>query len=295
MITIWSAMRPSLGKALIIGLLALLSGCSALRLGYENGPTVAWWWLDGYVDFSTEQTPLAKDTLRQWFAWHRPSQLPELAALLASAQPVAAASITPAQACQWLDRARAAVDPSIERAYLMGAELVPGLGEAQFRHLEQRFAKVIAEMRGDYLQPRPDDRLKASVKRAVDRAESFYGRLDASQRKLVAAGVVASPFDPEAWLEERKRRQADMVQTLRRLVGEKADRDRIVAAMRVQAERIERSPDPGYRAYQQRLRDYNCAAVAQLHGVATADQRRTLQDKLKGWEDDLRALMAAQP
>ena len=280
---------------MIIGLLVLLSGCSALRLGYDNGPTVAWWWLDGYVDFSSEQAPQAKETIRQWFAWHRPSQLPELAALLASAQPVAAASITPAQACQWLDRARAAVDPSIERAFVMGADLVPGLGEAQFRHLEQRYAKVITEMRSDFLQTRADDRLKASVKRAVERAESFYGRLDAAQRKLVEAGVVASPFDPEAWLEERKRRQADMVQTLRRLVGEKADRDRIVAAMRVQAERLERSPDPGYRAYQQRLRDYNCAAVAQLHGVTTPEQRKHLQDKLKGWEEDLRSLLVVQP
>ena len=57
---------PSSGvKTLIIVVLLVLTGpwltgCSALRLGYNNGPQLAWWWLDGYVDFSTEQTPAAK-------------------------------------------------------------------------------------------------------------------------------------------------------------------------------------------------------------------------------------------
>lgn len=288
-------MRPSLGKALIIGLLVLLTGCSTVRLGYESGPTVAWWWLDGYVDFGSEQAPKAKDLIRQWFAWHRPSQLPEFATLLASAQAPLAEPTTPAQVCRWVERSRAVAEPSIDRALTMGAELVPGLGEAQFKHLEQRYAKSLAEMRNDYLQARPEERAKASIKRATERAESIYGRLDDSQRKLVAAGIAASPFDPEAWLQERQRRQADIVQTLRRLVAERADRDGIVAAMRAQAERIERSPDPAYRSYQQRLTEFNCGFAAQLHNSTSAEQRKHAQAKLKGWEDDLRALIASPP
>ena len=286
-------MRPSLGKALIIGLLVLLTGCSTVRLGYESGPTVAWWWLDGYVDFSSEQAPKAKEVIRQWFTWHRPSQLPEFAALLVSAQAPIGEPTTPAQACRWVERARSVAEPSIDRALTLGADLVPGLGEAQFKHLEQRYAKSLAEMRTDYLQAKPEERQKASIKRASERAESMYGRLDDAQRKLIAAGIAASPFDPEAWLQERQRRQADIVQTLRRLVAERADRDRIVAAMRAQAERIERSPDPDYRRYQQTLTEFNCGLAAQVHNSTSPEQRKHAQAKLKGWEDDLRSLIAA--
>ncbi len=286
-------MRPSLGKALIIGLLVLLTGCSTVRLGYESGPTVAWWWLDGYVDFSSEQAPKAKEVIRQWFAWHRPSQLPEFAALLVSAQAPIGEPTTPAQTCRWVERARSVAEPSIDRALTLGADLVPGLGEAQFKHLEQRYAKSLAEMRTDYLQAKPEERQKASIKRASERAESMYGRLDDAQRKLIAAGIAASPFDPEAWLQERQRRQADIVQTLRRLVAERADRDRIVAAMRAQAERIERSPDPDYRRYQQTLTEFNCGLAAQVHNSTSPEQRKHAQAKLKGWEDDLRSLIAA--
>ena len=54
-------LRSPLTRVLIIGFsLLLLSGCSALRLGYNNGPQLAWWWLDNYVDFSSEQAPPAK-------------------------------------------------------------------------------------------------------------------------------------------------------------------------------------------------------------------------------------------
>ena len=173
------------------------------------------------------------------------------------------------------------------------ADLVPGLAEPQFRHLETRFAKGIDEMRGDYLQPDSVVRLREAVKRTLVRAETLYGTLADAQRRALAEGVAASPFNPELWLAERQRRQRDTVQTLRRLVAERADRDQRIAALRVLVRRSERSPDPEYRAYQQRLREYNCAFASQIHNAATPAQRLHARDVLKGWEDDLRSLRAA--
>jgi uncharacterized coiled-coil protein SlyX len=104
--------------------------------------------------------------------------------------------------------------------------------------------------------------------------------------------VAASPFDPQAWLAERERRQRDTLQTLRRLTAERADRDRTIAALRMLTERMEISQDPAYRAYQQRLAEYNCAFGAQLHNATTPAQRQAAREQLKTWEGDLRALAA---
>jgi hypothetical protein len=52
------------------------------------------------------------------------------------------------------------------------------------------------------------------------------------------------------------------------------------------------SPRPAYRDYLQRLTDYNCALVAGLHNSTTPEQRRHGLERLKGWEEDLRALAA---
>jgi len=294
MMTTFNAMPQSLIKGAIIGvLLALLAACSTLRLAYGNGPQLAWWWLDGYLDFAAEQAPRARQAIDGWFAWHRNTQLAGYASLLAQARAQVAEPTTPAAACRWQQQVRDRLEPALERTIDAFAGLVPGLGEAQLRHLEQRFAKNNADLRRDYLQPDAAERSRAAVERVVERAEQLYGRLDETQKKLVADGVAASPFDPEAWLAERVRWQRETLRALRHLVADKAGPDEIVAALRVLAERAERSPDPEYRDYQLRLVDYNCAFAARLHNTTTATQRQAARERLGGWEADLRSLAGA--
>ncbi|HSQ72702.1 MAG TPA: DUF6279 family lipoprotein [Rubrivivax sp.] len=294
MITTLSAMQLSLVKGAIIGFLALvLMGCGAARLGYSNGPTLVWWWLDGYADFSREQAPPIERGIERWFDWHRATQLPAYAALLAELGPAVIEPTSTAQVCRWQTRVREALDPALERAIELAAELLPDLSEAQFRHIELRYAKGNDELRSDFLQPDPAERAQESVRRTVERAERLYGRLDEPQRRVIAAGVAASPFDPERWLADRLRRQRDTLELLRELVATRADRDRRLAGLRALAVRLERSPDPAYRAYQQALAEYNCAFAARVHNATTPEQRRQARDNLKGWEADLRALTAS--
>ncbi|MCW5632200.1 MAG: hypothetical protein KIT17_02600 [Rubrivivax sp.] len=268
----------------------VLSGCSALRVAYNTGPQLAWWWVDGYFDFSREQAPQVKAAIDRWFEWHRQTQLPAYAALLSRAQAQAGEPLSPAEACRWNDRIGETLGPAVTRALDQAAELLPGLGDAQLQHLEQRYAKAVDEIRSEFLQPDAAERHEASVKRTLARAEQLYGRLDAPQRKVIADGVAASPFDPAAWMAERQRRQRDTLQTLRRLLAERADRAQRVAALRALAERSQRSPDPAYRAYQQRLLEYNCAFVARLHNATTPAQRQRARRQLLAWEEDLRAV-----
>lgn len=296
MITTLRAMPSSFAKAVIIGVaLWLLSGCTAIRLGYNNGPQLAWWWLDSYVDFNRDQAPLARDALDRWFEWHRPSQLPEYAAFLAVAQQAAMAPTTAAEVCRWQAAVRDKLEPSIDRALVLATDVLPVMGEAQWKHIEQRYAKGMDEMREDFLQPDLAARQKQSIKRARERSEQLYGKLDDAQLRVIASGVAASPFDPQVWMAERQRRHRDTMQTLRRLIAEKADRDQRLAALRALAERMERSSNPDYRAYQQVLSAYNCNLAAQIHNAATPAQRQRLRDRLKGWEDDMRALASPPP
>jgi hypothetical protein len=290
-------MRKSIAKARIIGLwLAcsmLLAGCSVVRVVYNQAPMLAWWWLDGYMGLNAEQAPGVKMAVDQWFEWHRKTQLPDYARLLAVAQEQVLLPATPEQVCRWNDALRARLDTAFARGVPMAAELLPALKPAQLAHLEARYREANRKFTEDYLQP-PDERLKASVKRTIDRVEMLYGRLDARQRQLVAAGVAASPFDAELWLAERQAVQAETLQTLSRL-SSRTDRDSNLAGLQALAARVQRAPPGPYRSYQQRLTDYNCAFIAQLHNSTTAAQRQAARDKLKGWEEDLRALAVQEP
>jgi hypothetical protein len=297
----FSAMRKSTAKNAIIRWLLLcavaLSGCSAVRVGYNQAPTLAWWWLDSYMDFNAEQAPQVKDALHEWFAWHRATQLSDYANLLAAAQLQVLQPATATQVCRWSDELRTRIDTAFAQGVPLAAELLPSLSAEQLAYLERRYRKSNLEFQEDFLQAQPDERLKASVKRAIDRAEMLYGRLDERQRQQIAAGVAASPFDPAAWFTERQAVQAEVLQTLGRLTAggpARADHASNLAGLRALAQRVQRAPAGAYRSYQQRLIEYNCAFVAQVHNSTTAAQRQVARGKLKDWEEDLRVL-AAQP
>lgn len=295
-------MRISTAKARIIGgLIACalaLSGCSAVRVGYNQAPTLVWWWLDGYVDFPAEQAPRVKGSIERWFAWHRTTQLPDYANLLAAAQVQVMQPATAAQVCRWADELRTRVDLALMQAVPLAADLLPAsVGPEQLAHLQKRYRKSNESFEEDFLQPQAEERLQASVKRALERAEMLYGRLDERQRQLLAAGVASSPFDPAAWFAERQAVQGEVLATLGRLTAggpPRADAESNLAGLRALAQRVMRAPPGPYRDYQQRLNDYNCALIAQLHNSTTRAQREAARAKLKGWEEDLRTL-AAQP
>ena len=290
LITLWRAMRISLARGAIIILLFLLSSCSMLRLGYDQGPQLVWWWLDGYVNFSDEQTPHAKEAIRKWFVWHRTTQLPEYAAWLSTLRSQIGDSVTSAQICGWSEELRNTIAPALDYTVQLGAPLVSNLSEAQWRSIEQRYAKGNDEFRRDFLQPHAEERLVASIKRIVKRIENIYGNIDEAQHRLIVAGIEASPFDPEAWLAERQRRQHETLLTLRRLATEPTEAEHVVAALHGLVERVERSIDTDYRAYQVKLTEYNCAFIASVHNSTNPIQRQHAHDKLKGWETDLRKL-----
>jgi len=287
-------LRRRLPVWIIVVVAALLAGCSAVRTVYNQGQTFAYWWLDGYLDFDTEQGNRAREALSDWFRWHRATQLPDYAGLLARLQQQILHDITPADVCRWNDELKRRLEVAYAQAVPPLAGLLRTLTPEQVRHVEKRYQKADAEFRSDYLQATRAEQLDVANKRTVSRAEMLYGRLDDTQRKLISNGIAASPFDAKRWLVERQARQREIVDTLRALQASRADAARTEAGLRVFGAHAALSPRPAYREYQQHLIDYNCALVARLHNHTTPEQRRQAAERLKGWEDDMRAL-AAQP
>ncbi len=283
----------------MVPLVLALGGCGMLRLAYDQAPTLLYWWIDGYADVSGEQTPKLREGIDRWFAWHRRTQLPDYAALLARAQREVLEPTTAAAACAWQADIERRLELAATEAVPAAAELMLSLSPEQLLHIERRMAKGLAEARADFLQVDLTERKALSLKRSVDRFETLYGRLDSAQRERLATALASSPFDPERWLAERELRQRDMLRTLAtvsalgRAGGDReAARQQAQAAARSITERMTQSPRADYRAYQQRLRQDNCQLAASLHNATTPAQRQAARAKLKGWETDVRALIA---
>jgi hypothetical protein len=308
MITMSSAMNTSFVfsagfKRLIIGALLtiLFVGCSAIRLGYNQVPSLAYWWLDGYVDLTASQTPTLEQDLSQWLDWHRRTQLPTYANLLAQAQAQAQEPVTAGQMCKWSGEVVQQIDAAFEQFVPGLARLAVSLSPGQINHLERQFAKANQKAADQYLLGTPPERLKASAKRLEDRAVTFLGKLNEAQRERIQRSVAEAPLTPALWLEERKSRQQDILRVLRRVhslaaspvASEKVKAlDEAQASLRALAVSVQRSPREPYRQLQQRSLDHQCQLAADLVNMATPAQRQVLLGKLKGWEEDARVLAA---
>jgi hypothetical protein len=294
MMITFTAMRRSLSvKTWIIGLVVLaLSGCSAVRLGYDNGPSLALWWLDGYLDLDRSQEARAKPALQDWFDWHRATQLPDYTRLLATWQARSAGSVSGDQICEASEQVRAKLQTAVERALPAAAQLLPQVNATQWQFLEKRFTERTAELREEHAQARPADRQAAALDRAVDRSEQLYGRLNPAQKKLLAEGIASAPMASEEWIAERESRQRELLVGLRRAQQE-GDSARRLAALRSTALAYLRPADGDYGERQARWQAHSCNLSAQLHNSTTPAQREHLRERLAAWQEDLQALAAA--
>lgn len=276
----------------MIALLFLLSGCSMVKMGYDQGPRLVWWWLDGYVDFNREQKPYAKQAIQQWFDWHRSAQLPEYTNWLSMVRSQINGPLTPNQVCRLSDKLQVIIEPAFDHAVQLGTPVILSLDETQWRYLERRYAKSNDKRRRDYLQPDPKKRLESSIKRSVKRIENLYGKIDEQQRNLIITSIETSPFNPEAWLLERQRRQQVTMSTLQQLATESTPTEHAYFVLRELVEHTYRSDEPEYRAYQIKLTEHTCSFIAHMHNSTTPKQRQHAHNKLESWETDLHALIA---
>jgi hypothetical protein len=264
-----------------------LAACSSARLAYNQAPNLTYWWLDGHIDFTSDQTPEVRSKIDEFFQWHRSSELPEYSRRLQSWQDMALRDITPAEACTEFTAIRQRIDAAAERMVVPMARVALQLDASQLENLERRQAKSNEAFTKDHLQPTRKKELDERLEKAVERSERFYGPLTNAQRELLREQLSRSPWDPERTHAERQRRQADLLKTVRDLQANPAIAEQ---AVREHVARISRSPTPGYPDYSARLVQHGCTQFATLHNSTTPEQRANAVNALKGYADDVVSL-----
>jgi hypothetical protein len=291
------ALALSLAAAML-----LLGACSAARLAYNQAPSFTYWWLDGYVDFTGAQSPPARADIKHFFAWHRNAELPIYAQRLAQWQTLAQQDITAEQACNEIGAIRASLNRMSERGVAPLTSLALQLTPAQLDHMQRHQAKGDEKFEKNFLRAPSAQRLEDRLERAIDRYEMLYGSLNEAQRQQLKAGLQQSVWDPQRTQAERQRRQATMLQTIREVQAAhsaafavNSSRDPppdAVNALRSWSQQLQNSPSPGYPAYSAALVKDSCTQFAALHNSTSAEQRQHAVGVLKGYEGDLRALVA---
>ena len=290
-------MKPLLSPRLGAIILALatasaLAGCSALKLGYNALPGVAYLWLDRYVDFTEAQVPQVRAQLAALHDWHRHEELPRLAALLARMQQLVVGEVTAQQACAIATQVQDRLAATGEHAAAQAAQVAASLEPGQLQHLQRKHRRNNEDFFDQWLAPPPAERQERRFDQMLKRLEDFYGRLDARQRDMLREAVASSGYDASRVLAQRQQRQQDLLQVLQQIRQADAAPAQAAELLRAYVQRLRDPPDPGYRAWRQALLERGCRSFASLHHSTTADQRARALRRLQAYQRDVRELMA---
>lgn len=288
-------MRPFRSLSLRAGaflLVCLLAGCSALRLGYANGDTFVYWWLNGYVDFSDAQKPWVKAHIDRLFDWHRSTQLKDYAQLLAHLQQrLQHGPATAADVRKDFSTVRARATLVLEKAAPELADLALSLQPEQIAHLEKKFADNTEKYRKEYLRGSVDDRQQHRFKKVMKQAEYWFGAFTDEQEAAIRKASDARPLDYEIWLAERKRRHQEMLAMLRKVQSEKPPRDVVVRMIRESIARgVRNFTYAEHKAFFDATDEGVAQMIATIVNVATPEQKAHAVKRLQKWISDCHAL-----
>ena len=277
---------------LLVGL--VLQGCNTVKIAYNQAPTLAYFYLDSYIDFDDVQSTQVKNELAQMQVWHRQTQLPAYIDLLQKVQLKIPQDITASQACEVFADVRQKALTLTAYAEPATLNLATTLTEKQLDAMQRKFAKGNSSWREDYLEASVKDVFDKRQKSAIKRSEMLYGSINDKQRGLLAQQVEKSQFKAMKSYAERERRQKDILQTLSNVMASAQDTARVQKEMRGLLQRSVTSPDAIYRSYLEAITQEGCASFAELHNTTTPEQRKKAVGVLAGYEKDFKTLVSQQ-
>lgn len=294
---LWCFMRNRLRMAALLGLSVVLAACSALQLGYNQAPSLVFWWVDGYADLDEAQSTRVRQDIDRILAWHRQTELPTYAGRIRHWQAMAGQDVSGEQVCAQVEHLRTATERVMDRGHEPLAQLALTLSPAQLQHMERHQAKSNQSFEKDFIRGTPAQRMERRLSRTVDRYETLYGDLTPAQVQLVRRNLESSPFDPARSLAERRVRQGELLDLIRQLQATSGPRWTSGTPLPATAPPAVRAwlqrglfPSPAAGSERAGWIRHGCDAFAALHNSTTPEQRQHAQALLATYASDLRAL-----
>lgn len=290
-----SSYRAFAAGVLIFLMACVLTGCGAARLGYANGETIAYWWLDGYVDFEREQQPLVKSHLDNWFAWHRKTQLRDYVQVLGGLQKRIQGPVSPADIKAEADGLKKRVLVMTDKAAPQLADFALLLDAQQLANMEKKFGENDAKYRKEYLRGDIEERQRFRFKKVMKQAQYWFGDFSDAQEAQLRTASDARPLNNEIWFAEKVRRQRELLGILKKVQAEKPNHAAVTALLKSYlATGIEKPASNEQKAFFDASADSTAQLTATIINLATPAQKEHAVKKAQQWIDDFNAL-AAKP
>jgi len=266
---------------------ASLAGCGAVvRLAYNNADYAARVAAHEWFDLHGDQSDLMRARIDDFHAWHRRYELPAYGRLFSGAADRVARGLT-REDVQWaLDGVRARYRALAEQAAADIAPVAATFTPANFKALERKMAENNAKFEKDVLKLDPAKRERNRFKTITGRFEEWLGSLTPAQEELVRRFVRSGSDMLPVMLEDRKRRQRELV----RLLETYRTSPELASRLAAYLADIERGRGPEYAALARAREAEFVQLVLDLDRTLTPKQRDHAVAKLRSYADEFNVL-----
>ncbi len=283
----------SMKKWIAVFLLAMLVGCSTLKLAYNHSPSWFSYQLDVYLDLDDAQESVLSTQLDALHAWHRRHALPAYAQTLrewsqqvASGHRFSVEDVLKGQ--QQIEHELLRIGAQI------AAEITPvvqGLTPRQIEHLKAKLEKSNREYHSKYLSASMTQarRKKERLEELEDRYENWLGKLTREQKARLSEMVESHLVGPVLWSEERQARQQAMLNLIAESRSMSADQ--IQQAWKSYFDSLSAYRVPELESRRPLIRTAWAEVTADMLNLMTEQQRQYLQKKLLGYASDFQVLL----
>lgn len=280
-------------RVAILVMASLLLACSAARLGYSNGETISYWWLDSYVDFDSSQKQWVKERIDKVFVWHRQTQLKEYVRLIDRMRHRDFAAVTPVELLGDYRDVSTQVLEIADKATPDFADLALSLTSEQIANIEKKFSKSNDKFRKEYLVGTTEERQEFRYRKALQQAQYWFGGFSREQEASIRTLSDARPLNNELLMAERLNRQRALIDVLKKIHVEKPPKEAAVAMLKKYVvATVDRYGNQQHQAFFEQSNTANARLVAGIMHMTTPKQKSYFIQTLQDWVNDFNKLAA---
>ena len=281
--------------ALLTLMLVVVAGCSSLRLAYNNGDTVLYWWLNAYVDLDRDQKGWVREDIDKLFDWHRKTQLKDYVEILRKGQKQVQGNPTQADLMADYSEIKSRTQSLLLKAAPDLADLARSLKPEQVAQMEKKFKSNNDDYRKKFLTGDQEKRQQLRYKKSMEQFELWFGSFSSEQEALIRKASDARPLDNEIWLDERSRRQRNVLALVQKVQNEKLGKEATVALINTLIkDSFDRLEHSDRKAFFDAFENSTAQMILTVIKIATPAQKTHAVKRMQGWIDDFNSL-AAQP
>jgi hypothetical protein len=277
--------------ALVVFFSFLLSSCSSIQLAYNQVDFLLKWWIDDYVNLTSEQELLYDQSIPLIIKKHRQEELPKA---LQQLRKLKAKLDQPLQIDDGVNIvkeiksfSRISINLLQDDAVTLGLSLQP----KQFSYLENTFAKSNKKFQNDFLQGSSEDRLEKRVEKIIERTESFSGNLSKSQKTQIKEIAREYLLDMEVVYQTRLYKQQLIMKTLKKIAQEQPTPLQAKMMINQLFNEIELGSTPEQKEFEKKRDLHSGIVLAKITELFDEKQRKKTQAKMRSWEQDLQVLI----